>query len=175
MTQLNRLTVEEFRDSDKIPVVIVLDNIRSQNNVGSVFRIADAFRVRELHLCGITATPPHREIHKTALGATESVQWKYFAHTRDAVALLKQEGYRIVCVEQVEGGISLDRFNPPRRAPLALVFGNEINGIEDEVLTEADECIEIPQFGTKHSINVSVAAGIVVWDLFLKNDFFSDI
>lgn len=168
MAELNRLTPEEFRDSDKIPVVVILDNIRSQNNIGSVFRTADAFRLEAICLCGITATPPHREIHKTALGATESVAWRYFESTVEAVRQMLDAGYRIISVEQVEGSVMLQEFMPAAGEKLAIVFGNEVNGIEDDVLALSDAALEIPQFGTKHSINVSVAVGIVIWDIFIK-------
>jgi 23S rRNA (guanosine2251-2'-O)-methyltransferase len=172
MPELNRLSVEEFKNAEKMPVVIVLDNIRSQNNIGSVFRTADAFRLQGVHLCGITATPPHREIHKTALGATESVDWQYFPSTIEAVKSLMLQGYTILAVEQAEGSVMLSDFFPVTGNKIAIVFGNEVNGIEDEVLHYASECIEIPQFGTKHSINVSVAVGIVIWDIFSKTNKF---
>ena len=168
MSELNRLTIEEYKATDKLPLVILLDNIRSQNNIGSVFRTADAFRLETLCLCGITATPPHREIHKTALGATESVDWKYFPSTIDAIKLLRARGFQIMAIEQTEGSIPLNLFQPDLVQPLAIVFGNEVNGIGDEVLDFCDGSIEIPQFGTKHSLNVSVAVGIVIWDLFGK-------
>jgi tRNA G18 (ribose-2'-O)-methylase SpoU len=168
MNELNRITAGEFKMAEKLPVVIVLDNIRSQNNIGSVFRTADAFRVSEIHLCGISATPPHREIHKTALGATESVSWKYYANTIDSVRVLSQSGFRVYAVEQTSNSIRLDQFKPLEGKPVALVFGNEVHGIEETVLNLADSSLEIPQFGTKHSLNISVAAGIVIWDLFIK-------
>ncbi len=168
MTELNRLTVEEYKAAEKFPVSIVLDNIRSQNNIGSVFRTADAFRLQEVHLCGITATPPHREIHKTALGATESVDWFYHPATMDAVKSLILQGYTILAVEQVKGSILLPDYHPISGNKLAIIFGNEVNGIDEEILGYATTCIEIPQFGTKHSINVAVTVGIVIWDLFLK-------
>lgn len=168
MPELQRLTVEEFKTVQKIPVVVVLDNIRSQNNTGSVFRTADAFLLERILLCGITATPPHREIQKTALGATESVEWQYFNSTIEAVKILREQGYTIVAVEQVDGSTMLDKFVPEPGKKLALIFGNEINGIDNEVLELTDTFLEIPQFGTKHSINVSVAVGIVIWDVFLK-------
>jgi 23S rRNA (guanosine2251-2'-O)-methyltransferase len=165
---LKRLTISEFKDAEKLPIVIVLDNIRSQNNIGSVFRTADAFRVSEIHLCGITAVPPHREIHKTALGATESVTWKYFASTKNSVKELKTAGFSICAVEQTTESIPVDQFFPSETKKLAVIFGNEIHGVDDKVLEEVDFCIEIPQFGTKHSLNISVAAGIVIWELFKK-------
>jgi tRNA G18 (ribose-2'-O)-methylase SpoU len=168
MPELQRLTVGEFKSAEKVPMLVVLDNIRSQNNTGSAFRTADAFRLAGVYLCGITATPPHREIQKTALGATESVDWKYFNTTIEAVKSLQSEGYMIIAVEQTEGSTLLNEFTPPAGAKLAIIFGNEVNGIEDEVLELASTFIEIPQFGTKHSINVSVAIGIVIWDIFMK-------
>lgn len=169
-TELNRLSVNEFKSAEKIPVVIVLDNVRSQHNVGSIFRTADAFCVMEIHLCGITATPPHREIHKTALGATESVSWKYFPETIGSIRSLKKEGYKIYAVEQTDESTLLDNMQMPSLNKIALVFGNEIHGIDETVIGESDESIEIPQFGTKHSLNISVTAGIVVWEL-AKNYF----
>ena len=168
------MTVEEFKAAEKIPVVIVLDNIRSQNNVGSVFRTADAFRLESLFLCGITAVPPHREIHKTALGATESVDWRYFETTVEAVMALKTAGYRIVAVEQTRQSTLLHQFFTQPGEKLAFIFGNEVNGISEEVLTIADGSIEIPQFGTKHSINISVAVGIVIWDVFSRTKIFPE-
>ncbi len=163
--ELNRKSVTEFRASEKSPFIIVLDNVRSLNNVGSIFRTADAFLVEALWLCGITATPPHREIHKTALGATESVSWRYFASTEVAVRELKESGYLIVSVEQAEGSVSLDGFITEPGKKYALVFGHEINGVTEEVINLSDACIEIPQYGTKHSFNVAVSAGIVLWEL----------
>jgi len=171
-TEMNRLTPDEFRTAPKIPVVIVLDNIRSQNNTGSVFRTADAFRLEGIYLCGITATPPHREIHKTALGATDSVSWTYFPETIRALESLRNEGYLLIGVEQTTTGKTLDQFYPKKGKKYALIFGNEVNGLDETLIPRLDDCIEIPQFGTKHSLNVSVAAGIVVWHMFsLLNDF----
>jgi 23S rRNA (guanosine2251-2'-O)-methyltransferase len=169
-SEMNRLTVDEFKSSAKIPVVIVLDNIRSQNNVGSVFRTADAFRVGAIYLCGITATPPHREINKTALGATDSVSWKYFPETKVALESLHREGYFIIGVEQTNSSLPLHLFHPDKEKKYALVFGNEVNGLDEGLLHFFDDCIEIPQYGTKHSLNISVAAGIVIWDVFIKLD-----
>lgn len=163
--ELNRKSIEEFRSSEKSPFIIVLDNVRSLNNVGSIFRTADAFLVEAVWLCGITATPPHREIHKTALGATESVAWRYFADTVEAVKELKESGFVIVSVEQAEGSVSLDSFVPETGKKYALVFGHEIRGVAGEVVNLSDACIEIPQYGTKHSFNVAVSAGIVLWEL----------
>jgi 23S rRNA (guanosine2251-2'-O)-methyltransferase len=165
MQELNRLTVDEFKSAEKLPVVIILDNIRSQNNIGSVFRTADAFRLQGICLCGITATPPHREIHKTALGSTESVDWQYFPSTMEAVVSLQNQGYTILAVEQAAESVLLPDFHPSPGKKFAVIFGNEVNGIENEVMRNIDRCIEIPQYGTKHSINVSVAVGIVIWDL----------
>jgi len=169
--ELDRLSIEEFRNSRKIPVVVVLDNVRSQNNIGSVFRTADAFRLEGLILCGITSKPPHREIHKTALGATESVHWEYQEHTLDAIRKLKADKYRILSVEQTEGAISLEDLNLSMEQKYALVFGHEIRGVDQQVVDASDGCIEIPQYGTKHSLNISVAAGIVLWDVFKQFSF----
>jgi 23S rRNA (guanosine2251-2'-O)-methyltransferase len=163
--ELERKTVEQFRKSDKAPFVIVLDNVRSQSNIGSIFRTADAFVTEAIYLCGITATPPHREIQKTALGATEAVAWRYFTRTIDAVNDLKEEGYRIIGIEQAEGSISLDKFRTEEGIKYALIFGHEINGVGQEVLNNCDSCIEIPQFGTKHSFNIAISVGIVLWEL----------
>lgn len=167
-SELNRLSVEEFKDSEKNQIIVVLDNVRSMNNIGSVFRTCDAFRVEQLFLCGITATPPHRDIHKTALGATDSVSWKYFETTKQAIISLKQEEFFIIAVEQTDTSINLEKYYPDKTKKTALIFGNEINGIDDEVLDLCDSCIEIPQFGTKHSINISVSAGIILWDIVTK-------
>lgn len=163
--ELNRKSVPEFRASAKSPFIIVLDNVRSLNNVGSIFRTADAFLVEAVYLCGITATPPHREIHKTALGATESVAWRYFKSAVEAVTELKANGYVVVSVEQAEGAVSLDSFVPEPGRSYALVFGHEIRGVTEVVVNLSDACIEIPQYGTKHSFNVAVSAGIVLWEL----------
>jgi tRNA G18 (ribose-2'-O)-methylase SpoU len=168
-TELNRKTVEEFRESEKFPLVVVLDNVRSMHNVGSVFRTADAFLISGIWLCGYTPKPPHRDIQKTALGATETVHWQYDEKTTDAVKKLKAEGYRIFAVEQVEKSISLHEFSFGRSEKLAVIFGNEVTGIDAEVLMLCDGSIEIPQFGMKHSLNISVAAGIVLWELVRKN------
>ena len=164
--ELDRLSIEAFKNVEKTPIFLVLDNIRSLNNIGSLFRTADAFRLQGLFLCGITATPPHREIHKTALGATESVCWEYRENTKDAVAELKGDGYQIWSVEQTEGAIMLDQMQLLAGEKYALVFGHEIRGVDQQIVGMSDECIEIPQFGTKHSLNISVAAGIVIWELF---------
>ena len=164
--ELDRINVEQFKKSKKLPVIIVLDNIRSLNNIGSIFRTADSFRIEKIHLCGITATPPHREIHKTALGATDSVDWEYFNNTLDSIKVLKQQNYKIVAIEQVDKSISLVNFTTESNQNLALIFGNEIKGISEDVLDYIDTCVEIPQFGTKHSFNVSVSAGIILWHLY---------
>lgn len=164
-TELNRKTVEEFRQAEKFPLVIVLDNVRSMHNVGSVFRTADAFLVSGIRLCGYTPRPPHRDIQKTALGATETVSWQYSATTAEAAERLKEEGYRIYAVEQVEKSISLHEFSVEKGEKVAVVFGNEVTGIDPAVLELCDGSIEIPQFGMKHSLNISVAAGIVMWEL----------
>ncbi len=166
--ELNRISIEEFKKSKKTPVIIVLDNIRSQNNTGSIFRTADAFLLEAIYLCGITATPPHREIHKTALGATDSVEWKYFEETIDAVRFLKEREYMIYAVEQADESISLIDFQPAKNDKMAFIFGNEVHGVEDKVMDMIDGCIEIPQHGTKHSLNVSISAGIMIWDIFRK-------
>jgi 23S rRNA (guanosine2251-2'-O)-methyltransferase len=166
---MNRLSVEEFKESDKFPFVIVLDNIRSLNNIGSFFRTADAFRARKLILCGYTQNPPHREITKSALGAENSVIWEKEENTLQAVLKLKEQGYRILAVEQAEGSTLLQDFELQPGVPCAFVFGNEVEGVADEVIEVSDACIEIPQFGTKHSFNVSVSAGIVLWEFVRKN------
>lgn len=165
MDELNRKSVNEFRESEKTPVIIVLDNIRSMHNVGSVFRTADAFLLQAVFLCGYTPRPPHRDIHKTALGATETVAWKYYPHTVEAVQSLKKEGYRIFAVEQVENSIPLQEFAARYSGPLAVIFGNEVNGVGEEALKLCDGSVEIPQWGMKHSLNISIAAGIVLWEL----------
>ena len=167
-SELNRLSVEDFKKAEKTPIIIVLDNIRSLNNVGSAFRTADAFRLEGVYLCGITARPPHREIHKTALGATESVDWKYFKNTIDAVQELKDQGYTVAGIEQVDNSIMLQDFKPDKEKKYALVFGNEVKGVEDDVIQACDFCLEIPQIGTKHSVNVSVSIGILTWHFFKK-------
>lgn len=162
--ELNRMDIEEFHQSEKLPLIIVLDNIRSLHNVGSVFRTADAFRLQGVWLCGITACPPAAEIHKTALGAEDSVSWEYFEDTLDAVERLQREGYEVLAVEQVEGSLKLDTFciDPTKR--YALILGNEVKGVRQDVVDAADAALEIPQYGTKHSMNVSVTAGIVMWE-----------
>ncbi|GHT77908.1 tRNA/rRNA methyltransferase [Bacteroidia bacterium] len=165
ITELQRISPEEFKETQKIPLVVVLDNVRSLHNVGSVFRTSDAFLVEAVYLCGITAIPPHPEIHKTALGAENTVNWKYFEDTTEAIKELKQAGYQIVAVEQAENSILLDKLQL-KADKQAIIFGNEVHGVAQEVMDLCDFCIEIPQFGTKHSLNVSVAAGILIWELF---------
>ena len=169
MPELNRLDVTDYHNVKKIPAIVVLDNVRSMENVGSFFRTADAFRIEAIYLCGITACPPHREIHKTALGADESVEWKHFETTSQACEHLKEKGYKIFAVEQIENSIKLDKFTAPEKA--AYIFGNEVEGVDDEVLKYCDQAIEIPQEGTKHSLNVSVTGGIIMYHIFndLKN------
>jgi len=163
MDELNRVSVEKFNQLEKLPVICVLDNIRSQHNIGSIFRTSDAFRVKELYLCGITATPPNREINKSALGATESVKWQYFPDTCAAIEQLKTAGYKIIAIEQASDSIMLEDYSPNETENVALIFGNEVTGVSDEVMELVDACIEIPQFGTKHSFNVAVSAGIILW------------
>lgn len=168
--ELNRLNVEEYKNSIKTPVVVVLDNIRSLNNIGSAFRISDAFRIEAIYLCGITAAPPHRDIQKTALGATESVDWKYFKSTQDAFQELKSLSYQVVVVEQADKSTALQDFMFSSHTKYAFIFGNEVKGVEDEIVYLADHVVEIPQFGTKHSFNISVSIGIVLWDFWLKTN-----
>ena len=168
ITELNRISIEEFKEADKLPLVVVLDDIRSLHNIGSVFRTADAFRIECIYLCGITATPPHPEMHKTALGAEFTVDWKYVNNAVETVDNLRSEGYVVYSVEQAEGSIMLDELTLDRSKKYAVVMGNEVKGVQQEVIHHSDGCIEIPQYGTKHSLNVSVTAGIVIWDLFKK-------
>ncbi|GAB7086414.1 RNA methyltransferase [Marinifilum fragile] len=170
-SELDRKSIEEFKASDKTPIIIVLDNVRSLNNIGSVFRTSDALLIEAVYLCGITATPPHRELHKTALGAEDSVQWEYFKNTEDAVAKLKENGFDIYSVEQAENSISLENFEIDASKKCALIFGNEVKGVQQKIVDASDGCIEIPQFGTKHSFNISVSCGIVLWDLFSKMNY----
>jgi tRNA G18 (ribose-2'-O)-methylase SpoU len=163
MEELNRMNVEEFKQSSKYPIVVVLDNVRSMNNIGSVFRTCDAFRIDEIYLCGITAQPPHKDIEKTALGATKSVNWKYFNSTQEAVNELIENECSVFAIEQVEQSIMLNEFNLCDYKKLALIFGNEVMGVEQQVIDSCRGCIEIPQFGTKHSLNISVSVGIILW------------
>jgi tRNA G18 (ribose-2'-O)-methylase SpoU len=165
-SELSRISSEEYKESDKNPVMFVLDNVRSLYNVGSVFRTADAFRIEGIYLCGITGQPPHPEIHKSALGATDSVAWKHYNRTTDAVIELKEAGYSIYAIEQVDNSIDLNDFLPMRKGKYAFVFGNEIKGVSDDILPLCDGYIEIPQFGTKHSFNIAVSVGIVMWQYY---------
>lgn len=169
--ELNRISTDEFKQASKIPVVIILDNIRSQNNVGSVFRTSDAFRIEKIYLCGITSTPENREVHKTALGAEDAVDWEYVKDTLEVIDRLKNENYRIYSIEQAENSTSLENFNIDLQGKYALIFGNEVKGVQQAVVNASTGCIEIPQFGTKHSFNISVTVGIVLWQIvkpFLK-------
>lgn len=167
-SELDRLSVHQFKTAKKLPVVVVLDNIRSLNNIGSVFRTSDAFLVERIYLCGITATPPNKEIHKTALGSTDSVDWAYAESIEDLIRELKSEGRKIYAVEQADRSISLSEFQPEPELKYAVVFGNEVKGVQQKVIDLSDGCIEIPQYGTKHSLNISVSCGVVLWDLFSK-------
>ncbi len=166
--ELNRKSIDDFHRSGKTPFIVVLDNIRSLNNIGSVFRTCDAFLTEAIYLCGITARPPHREIQKTALGATESVDWKYFESVDEALSEVRKNGFTIVAVEQAEESVALDKFIIEAGKKYALVFGHEVKGVSQEVMDNCDYCVEIPQFGTKHSFNISVSAGIVLWELHKK-------
>jgi 23S rRNA (guanosine2251-2'-O)-methyltransferase len=167
-SELGRLNVDEFKKTDKIPLIVVLDNIRSLNNIGSVFRTSDAFLIEKIYLCGITAKPPHKEIHKTALGATESVDWEYVEDTFKLVKKLQTENVIVASIEQAEESTKLQDFNIEENQKYAVVFGNEVKGVQQEVVTASNYCIEIPQFGTKHSLNISVSCGVILWDLFKK-------
>jgi tRNA G18 (ribose-2'-O)-methylase SpoU len=166
--EMDRLTVDEFKQADKLPLIVVLDDVRSMHNVGSVFRTGDAFRIEAVYLCGITSTPPMAEIHKTALGAEDSVTWKYFDTALQAVEALKADGYEVYSVEQAHGSTMLQNFTPINNKKYAVVLGNEVKGVHQEVIDASDGCLEIPQFGTKHSMNVSVTGGIIIWH-FAKN------
>jgi tRNA G18 (ribose-2'-O)-methylase SpoU len=166
--EMERLTVDEFKQADKLPLIVVLDDVRSMHNVGSVFRTGDAFRIEAVYLCGITSTPPMAEIHKTALGAEDSVTWKYFDTALQAVEALKADGYEVYSVEQAHGSTMLQNFTPIKNNKYAVVLGNEVKGVHQEVIDASDGCLEIPQFGTKHSMNVSVTGGIIIWH-FAKN------
>ncbi|WDF53730.1 RNA methyltransferase [Mucilaginibacter sp. KACC 22063] len=168
LDELNRASVSEFKEQEKLPVAVVLDNVRSMHNVGSIFRTSDGFAVEKVILCGITGQPPHREIEKTALGATQSIDWSYSDTTLNAVEQLRAEGYIITAIEQAENSLMLNTFEPQAGKKYALIFGNEVNGVSDDVMAVIDHCIEIPQFGTKHSFNIVVSAGIVLWDFFAK-------
>ena len=160
---MQRLSVEEFKQAEKLPLIVVLDDVRSMHNVGSVFRTGDAFRIEAVYLCGITSTPPNAEIHKTALGAEDSVEWKYFSNAQEAVMALKETGYEVFSIEQAHGSTKLQNFAPLLGKKYAVVLGNEVKGVHQEVIDVSDGCLEIPQFGTKHSMNVSVTAGIIIW------------
>lgn len=170
MDELDRKSVDEFKRSEKFPVIVVLENIRSMHNVGSVFRTADAFLIEAIYICGYTAQPPRKEIDKTALGATETVNWKYFSSSKEAVEQLRKEDYKVFAIEQVDKSISLEKFHENNIERVALIFGNEVSGVEAEIIASCDGCIEIPQFGMKHSLNISVAAGIVLWEV-IRNKF----
>ena len=167
-SELGRISVDEFKDVTKTPLIVILDNIRSLNNVGSVFRTSDAFLIEKIYLCGITATPPNKEIHKTALGATESVEWEYVKDTLALVEKLKKKNIKVLSIEQAENSTMLNEFIPAKKQKYAVVMGNEVKGVQQEVVSASDLCIEIPQLGTKHSLNISVSCGVVLWDLFNK-------
>ena len=169
-SELNRISTEEFKESKKTPIIVILDNIRSLNNIGSVFRTSDAFLIEKIYLSGITAKPPHKDIHKTALGATDSVIWEYIEDTLTLVKKLQKENVKVIAIEQAKNSIMLQDFNPVK-STIAIVMGNEVKGIQQEVVSQADYVVEIPQFGTKHSFNISVATGIILWDLFKKITF----
>ena len=171
LEELNRISVADFKESEKNPVVVVLDNIRSMNNIGSVFRTSDAFRIEKIYLCGITAVPPHREIHRTALGSEDSVSWHYFEHTTDAIQYLQTDNYEILAVEQTEGSTMLQEYFPEKNKRYAFVFGNEVDGVDEKVLNLVHKCLEIPQFGSKHSLNISVSVGILLWDYVQKTHY----
>lgn len=165
-SELNRLSVEEFKEVTKLPIIVVLDNVRSLNNIGSVFRTSDAFLLEKIYLCGITAQPPHKDIHKTALGATESVEWEYMEDTLECVDHLQKQGYHCLAIEQAEHSVMLNEFDSSKHEKIAVFFGNEVKGVQQAVIDKCDNCIEIPQLGTKHSLNISVSAGVVLWELF---------
>ena len=167
-SELDRLSVEDFKLVKKTPLIIVLDNIRSLNNIGSVFRTSDAFLIEKIYLCGITATPPHKDIHKTALGSTETVAWEYVENTLTLVKKLQAQNVKVIAIEQAEHAIMLNNFKPETNTTYALVFGNEVKGVSQNVVSASDVVLEIPQFGTKHSLNISVSAGVVIWDVFSK-------
>lgn len=168
ITELNRLSVEEFKCADKIPLVVILDDVRSLNNIGSIFRAADAFRVEKVYLCGISASPPHPDIHKTALGAEFSVEWEHCSDVCGAISACRDKGYKICAIEQANGSVELSQFIISQDDKYAVVLGNEVKGVRQEAVNMCDECIEIAQYGTKHSLNVSITAGIVIWEFFNK-------
>lgn len=167
-SELDRLSVEEFKDTEKTPLIVILDNIRSLNNIGSVFRTSDAFLIEKIYLCGITAKPPHKDIHKTALGSTDTVAWEYVKDTLEVVKSLQAQGVKVISIEQAENATMLHDFTPQPKTTYAIVFGNEVKGVQQEVVNASDVVIEIPQYGTKHSLNISVSCGMVIWDLFCK-------
>tara|TARA_B100001769_G_scaffold216897_1_gene176580 strand:+ start:27 stop:557 length:531 start_codon:yes stop_codon:yes gene_type:complete len=167
-SELDRISIEEFKKSKKIPITILLENIRSAHNIGSVFRTADSFLINQIILCGISAQPPNKDIRKTALGSSESVEWKYEKNIEVAIQKLKDEGNKIISIEQTTNSISLENFKPSNNSKYAIIFGNEVNGIEQRTIDLSDMAIEIPQYGTKHSLNISVAAGIIIWNIFSK-------
>jgi len=166
-SELNRLSIDEFKQAEKLPVVVVLDNIRSQHNIGAAFRTSDAFKIDCIFLCGISSTPPNAEIHKSALGAEDSVEWQYFENAIDAINALKQQGYIIISIEQTTDSVMLNRFTPDANKKYALIFGNEVRGVSQPVVEASNFCLEIPQEGTKHSLNVSVSIGVVLWDFYV--------
>ena len=166
--ELGRVGIDDFKKQEKLPLVVILDHVRSMHNIGSIFRTSDGFAIEKIYLCGITAQPPHREIEKTALGATQSIEWAYSADVCDAIKELKNDGYTIIAIEQAENSTMLNNYDPDNSKKYALIFGNEVNGVSDEAMKLIDTCIEIPQFGTKHSFNIVVSAGIVLWDFFAK-------
>lgn len=170
-SELDRLTVETFKSATKTPIIVVLDNIRSLNNIGSVFRTSDAFLIEKIYLCGITAKPPHKDIHKTALGSTDSVAWEYVEDTLNLIEKLKDAKIKTIAIEQTENAVQLQNFKPVKGEKLAVIFGNEVKGVQQEVVSACDICVEIPQYGTKHSLNISVSCGVILWDLFSKLKF----
>lgn len=170
-SELDRVSIDDFKRAKKSPIIVVLDNIRSLNNIGSVFRTADAFLVQKIYLCGITAKPPHKDIHRTALGATDSVDWEYVENATELLHDLKKKNIKIISIEQVENSINLQDFEPEEGTSYAIIFGNEVKGVQQILIDQSDHCVEIPQYGTKHSFNISVSAGIVMWDLFQKMKF----
>lgn len=167
-SELGRISVEEFKQTNKTPLIVILDNVRSLNNIGSVFRTSDAFLIEKIYLCGITATPPNKEIHKTALGATESVEWEHVENTLELIEKLRNNNIKVLSIEQADNSTKLDAFLPEKNQKYAVIFGNEVKGVQQSIVSASNNCIEIPQLGTKHSLNISVSCGIVLWDLFSK-------
>ncbi|MGO1586094.1 MAG: RNA methyltransferase [Mesonia sp.] len=167
-SELDRKTIKEFKESQKTPIIVILDNVRSLNNIGAVFRSADAFLIEKIYLCGITAKPPHKDIQKTALGATDTVIWEHHEKTKDVIKTLQENGVKILSIEQAEDAVMLQDFTPQKDTTYAIVFGNEVKGVQQSIVSMSDEVIEIPQYGSKHSLNISVSAGVVMWDLFAK-------